>query len=307
MLLRLLFRCLSLLPLSWVHALGDWLGRFTFLCSATMRARITENLIIAAPALGLPADKVQHIAKESLANTGRTALELSHAWLRPLPEIEALIKDVQGWQFVEAAQQGGRGIIFVTPHLGGYDIAGRYLGLRVPMTVLYREPKVKALEPLMKAGRDRGGAQTVPTGIAGVKGLLKALKGGRSVIVLPDQAPHGGDGVWAPFFGKPAFTMTLIARLAESTGAAVLYFTGERLANGKGFRLHIVAPEQPFASAKELDKQQATEHNAALVNRMTEKMIAICPEQYLWSYNRYKQPSGAPSPIGVATQDSHSH
>jgi Kdo2-lipid IVA lauroyltransferase/acyltransferase len=276
-----------MLPLSWVHAIGAAIGNLVYAASSKVRDRAKANVANS----GLASQRIDKTARASLAHSGRTACELSHAWLRPLDEIEALIKEVRGWELVERARVGAegqpRGIIFVTPHLGGYDIAGRYLGLRLPMTVLYREPKLKALEPLMKAGRDRGGAETVPTGISGVKGLLKALKSGRSIIVLPDQAPHGGDGVWAPFFGKPAFTMTLVARLAQSTGAAVLYFTGERLQKGYGFRLHIIEPEQPFTQTDKLA-------DAANVNRMVERMIALCPEQYLWSYNRYKKPAGAP-------------
>jgi Kdo2-lipid IVA lauroyltransferase/acyltransferase len=298
MLLRFLFRLLAMLPLPVVHFFGAAAGRVAYAISAKLSARTLENLTrsqLVAPS------QLARVASASVAHTGRTAFELSHAWLRPLNEIEAMISEVRGWEHVVAARGSSeqqRGIIFVTPHLGGYDIAGRYLGLRLPMTVLYREPKVKALEPLMKAGRDRGGAQTVPTGIAGVKGLLKALKAGRSIIVLPDQAPHGGDGVWAPFFGQPAFTMTLIARLAQSTGAAVLYFTGERLPQGR-FRLHIQPPHAPFVDDKPID--------AAIVNTMVERMIAICPEQYLWSYNRYKQPAGAPPAPELASSKSDAH
>ncbi len=290
----LLFRLLGALPLRLVHGIGALLGNIAYWVSPSTRARCKANLLQSGL---VSAPEINAIARQSMAHVGRTACELSHAWLRPLNEIEAMIHDVRGWEHVEAARNNAanpkqpRGIIFVTPHLGGYDIAGRYLSLRLPMTALYRAPKIKALEPLMKAGRDRGGVETVPTGMAGVKGLLKALKAGRSIIVLPDQAPHGGDGVWAPFFRKPAFSMTLIARLAQSTGAAVLYFTGERLNptnGGPGFRLHMAAPSEPFTGDKL--------HDATLVNAMTEKMIAICPSQYLWSYNRYKQPAGAPTP-----------
>lgn len=143
----------------------------------------------------------------------------------------------------------------------------------------------------MQAGRQRGGGSTASADAAGVRQLLKTLKQGGSIIMLPDQVPApeaGGDGVWAPFFGRPAYTMTLLPRLAESTGAVVLLFFARRLPGGRGFAVHIEPPLSPFPK----DKTAA----ASALNHALEKLITLAPEQYLWGYNRYKHPAGAPLP-----------
>jgi KDO2-lipid IV(A) lauroyltransferase len=197
-----------------------------------------------------------------------------------------MIRDCDGWSHVEAAEASRRPIIFVTPHLGCYDIAGRYIAQRTPLTALYRPPKLKWLEPLMQEGRARGGATTAPADASGVRVLLKTLKAGGSIMILPDQVPGVGDGVWADFFGQPAYTMTLLPRLARAADAVVLFFFAERLPHGEGYRVHIVPMDEPYADDKEIAARQT--------NAMVEKLIAVAPSQYLWGYNRYKQPAGAP-------------
>jgi Kdo2-lipid IVA lauroyltransferase/acyltransferase len=220
--------------------------------------------------------------------------ELAIAWTAPVEKLYALVRECDGWAHVEAAKLAGKPIIFVTPHLGCYDIAGRYLESRIPVTALYRSPKQAWLEPVMQAGRVRGGGSTARADASGVRTLLKTLKHGGNIVMLPDQvpAPEGGkaDGVWADFFSRPAYTMTLLPRLAESTHATVLFFFAERLAKGRGYKVHILPMDEPFSTDKNIAARQT--------NAMVEKLILMCPEQYLWGYNRYKQPAGAPLPPG---------
>ncbi|MEI6737720.1 MAG: lysophospholipid acyltransferase family protein, partial [Pseudomonadota bacterium] len=164
-----------------------------------------------------------------------------------------------------------------------------YVASRLPITALYRPPKQQWLEPIMDAGRARGGATTAPANATGVRALLKTLKVGGNIMILPDQVPaaeNGGEGVWAVFLDRPAYTMTLLPRLAESSNAVVLFFFAERLAKGEGYRVHIV----PMTEAYSSDKPAA----AIQTNTMVEKLIDMAPAQYLWGYNRYKQPAGAP-------------
>jgi KDO2-lipid IV(A) lauroyltransferase len=150
------------------------------------------------------------------------------------------------------------------------------------MTVLFRTPRKPWLRELVARARNRPGLHAVPTTLAGVKQLIKALRLGQSVGLLPDQVPPQGQGVWAPFFGRPAYTMTLSARLAQQTGATVLVAWGERLPWGRGYRIHV----QPLGESLPADLQEA----ATVINRAMEQLIAGCPQQYLWGYARYKQP-----------------
>ncbi|UTH75102.1 lysophospholipid acyltransferase family protein [Chromobacterium sp. IIBBL 290-4] len=287
-LVQLLLSVLAHLPLSWLQGLGAALGRLTYHASPRFAARLRENLSsskIYENYQVLPA-KVNQCAAE----TGKGALELSIAWCRSPEDIAAMVQSCQGWEHVDEALARGDGIIFVTPHLGSYDIAGRYISSRLPfpLTAMYRPPKLQWLEPVMQAGRARGKGKTAPATAAGVRVLMKALKSGEATIILPDQVPGNGEGVWAPFFDQPAYTMTLVPRLAQMSGVTTLFFVGERLPRGQGFVVHIQPLTQPFSGDKEAD--------CALMNAQVENLIRRFPSQYLWSYNRYKCPAGVSRP-----------
>ncbi|AXE35991.1 lysophospholipid acyltransferase family protein [Chromobacterium phragmitis] len=287
-LVQVLLTLLASLPLSWLQGLGATLGRLTFLASPRFAARLRENL-----SSSKTVESYQVLAREvkrSAAETGKGALELAIAWCRSPEDIAAMVKECHGWEHVEHALEQGNGIVFITPHLGSYDIAGRYISSRLPfpLTAMYRPPKLQWLEPVMQAGRERDKGRTAPATAAGVRALMKALKSGEATIILPDQAPGNGEGVWAPFFGRPAYTMTLAPRLAQMNKVTTLFFVGERLPRGQGFVVHIEPLAQPFSGDKEAD--------CTLMNAQVENLIRRFPSQYLWSYNRYKCPAGVSRP-----------
>jgi len=181
----------------------------------------------------------------------------------------------------------GKGIIIVTPHLGCFEMVSLYFVQRLPMTVMYRPPKLAWLEPVMVAGRSRWLATVAPASLGGVRTFYRTLQHGGTVGLLPDQAPGAGEGVWVDFFGRPAYTMTLAVRLQRATGAAVIMVFAERLPGGRGYHLHF--EELPTAQFDE-----------AALNRAVEAQVRRRPEQYLWSYNRYKTPAGADAPPAKA-------
>lgn len=287
-LVHLLLSFLAHLPLSWLQGLGAVLGRLTYHASPRYRARFRENL--SSSKICRNYQLLPRLVKQSAAETGKGALELAIAWCREPDDIAAMVRECIGWEHVEAALAKGHGIVFVTPHLGSYDIAGRYISSRLPfpLTAMYRPPKLAWLEPVMQAGRARGKGKTAPATGAGVRVLMKALKSGEATIILPDQVPGNGEGVWAPFFERPAYTMTLVPRLAQISGVETLFFVGERLPGGQGFRVHIEPPAQAFSGDKEQDATQ--------LNAQVEALIRRFPSQYLWSYNRYKCPPGVSRP-----------
>jgi KDO2-lipid IV(A) lauroyltransferase len=282
-----LFGLLGHLPLCLNHAIGFCMGWLAWWLSSRHRRITREN--VARYAQFNNSDKAGQLLHAAIGEQGRGMSELAVAWTLPLDRIYALVRECYGWEAVEAAKREGKAIIFVTPHLGCYDIAGRYLESRLPVTALYRPPKLKSLEPLMQRGRKRGEGNTAPADASGVRVLLKTLKNGGNIIILPDQVPapeQGGDGVWAEFFGEPAYTMTLLPRLARSADATVLFFFAERLPKGDSYRVHIMPMTEPFSAEKDTAARQT--------NAMVEKLVAMAPAQYLWGYNRYKQPAGAP-------------
>ncbi len=275
----LFFRLLSRLPLRFVHALGAWLGRLAYLASPTYRRNLRANLVQAGFDPGL--------CGAAAAEAGKQALELSRIWLKTLEEANAQVAEVVGGELVAEARAAGRGILYLTPHLGCFEITAQYLSALGDITVLYRPPRQAQLQWLIETGRRRENLHIAAADLAGVRSLIKALKKGQAVGMLPDQAPKTGEGVWLDFFGRPAYTMTLAARLTE-TGATVLMTWGERLPRGQGYRIHFSRPTRAFAGDTLARAQQ--------VNHEIETLVRQCPAQYLWGYNRYKQPAGAEPP-----------
>ncbi len=281
-----LFVAFGRLPLRINHFIGAGLGWLAGLTSARHRQQTRDNLKQYAQATG--ADANEALISAAFREQGKGLTELVVSWTAPLARQHALLADGGGWEAVEQARAAGRALIFAVPHLGGYEFAGRYIADRVPIIALYRPPKLAWMEPLMQSGRDRGNATTVPAGAGGVRSLLKALKRGGATMILPDQVPGQGEGEWVDFFGRPAYTMTLLPRLALAADAAVFFVFAERLPRGAGFRVVTQSLPQPFSEDPAISARQM---NAAI-----ETLIRLAPAQYLWGYNRYKQPAGAPPP-----------
>lgn len=281
-----LLRLLARLPLKTNHAVGSALGLMAYLFSHKFSQLTYDNL--QQSGLGPDEKSFRELLSRSVRETGKGVTELIVAWFRPEDAVARLVVGHEGWEHVEAAQKTGKGIIFVTPHLGCYDIAGRWLDSRIPTRFLYRAPKMPWVQKLMDAGRDRGEEKMVPADMSGVRTLMKTLRHGGSISILPDQVPGVGEGVWAAFFGKPAYTMTLVTRLQNATQAPVIFYFAERLSDGRGYKVWLNPATGPFSDDRNIAARQL---NAAL-----EDLIRRAPAQYLWSYNRYKMPAGAVPP-----------
>jgi KDO2-lipid IV(A) lauroyltransferase len=191
---------------------------------------------------------------------------------------------VENWNVAQRALDEGRGVIFLTPHLGCFELCAQAVAANAPITVLYRPPRKKALKPLAEGARARENILLAPANLSGVRTLLKTLKQGRLIGLLPDQVPQQGEGVWADFFGKPAYTMTLSAKLHKMSGAPIILVYAERLPRGRGYVVRFAPFDESLGTTPE---EQARAINAAM-----ERLIARRPEQYNWSYNRYKTPAG---------------
>jgi KDO2-lipid IV(A) lauroyltransferase len=292
--LELLFRCIAALPLAAVHALGAALGRLVFWLSPAYRRRLRANLAQAGYAD--PA-----MVRAAAAEAGKQALETPWIWMRPRAEIVALTQ-VADMAVADAALADGRPVMFLPPHLGCFEVTAQfYAAFRPeaktrPMTVLYRIPRKSVLRGIIESGRAAEGLKLAPAEMKGVRMLMKAMRDREVVGILPDQVPSRGEGAWAPFFGRSAYTMTLPARLALQFNAIVLFVYGERLPQGRGYRIHL------RRLAEELNGEPA--HDAAVMNRGLEALIRECPAQYLWGYNRYKVPPGVAPPDGATGQAS---
>jgi KDO2-lipid IV(A) lauroyltransferase len=274
-----------------LHSWGALAGWLTYALSPTYRRRFAAH----ASWAGLTPDQW----RPAIAQAGRMVLELPYLWLRPH---DVPISSQVTWSgaevvaaAVERARAEGCGIVFLTPHLGAFEVTAQAyaerFGAQCPITVLYRPSRQRALRELVDSARARLHLATAPATLAGVRQMMRALRRGEAVGLLPDQVPPQGMGVWAPFFGRPAYTMTLAARLAEQTGATIVLMHCERLPAGQGYRIQVSALSQPLPASEASDPAHQAAC-AAAINGEIERLVLQCPGQYLWAYDRYKAPRG---------------
>lgn len=280
----IVFRFFSILPLWLLQGLGAAMGWVAFAASPIYRRRFLANAAQAGYGFGQ--------VRAAVAHAGRMVAELPRLWLGATPSYRLV-----GEACVDQAHAAGRGIVLLTPHLGSFEllaqaVAQRWGATHGPITVLYRPARQPWLAKVMETARNRPGMTAVPTTLAGVRQMIKALRRGETVGLLPDQVPPEGQGLWAPFFGRDAYTMTLAVRLAQQTGAAVLLVHAERLSWGRGYVVHMEPMSQPLGDTLEGAVLQ--------INQAMEHVIRQCPQQYLWGYGRYKQPRAEAPAGGVA-------
>ena len=267
-------RWLSKLPLPWLQRVGVVLGWLTWWLSPRYRRQFLEQ----AQQAGYTLSQL----RGAIGAAGAQALESFRVWFgAPMPV------QWRGEQHISQAYGRGKGVVFVTPHLGCFEITAPTCALRFgeahgPMTVLYRPARQAWLRELLVHARDKPFLKAVPASMDGVRQLIKALRRGEAVGLLPDQVPPSGMGIWSRMWGQPAYTMTLAARLAMQTDAQVLLAWGERLPHAKGYCIHV----QPMADTLSQDLETAVRQ----INLALEGLIRQAPQQYLWGYARFKQP-----------------
>jgi len=289
-----LFRLTARLPLGFLHHLGGAIGWLAYLGSPSYRQRMHAHAAQAGVDWAA--------ARPAVAQAGRMMAELPWLWCRPhAHRLDALVR-WQGAEHIDAALVAGRGLLILTPHLGCFEVIAQAYAERwghlQPMTALYRPARKPWLRELVAGSRQRPGLLTAPATLGGVRQMIRALRSGGTIGLLPDQVPPEGMGVWVPFFGRPAYTMTLAARLLQQTGAACLMVSAERLGGRRGYRLRVALPAEPMPGTEAMpmtgvDAQALAEAGSVVVNREMERMIRRLPGQYLWGYHRYKGPREA--------------
>jgi KDO2-lipid IV(A) lauroyltransferase len=274
LLLKLLIFLVSLIPLFFIQLIGVLIGHLFNFLNLRSRDILVDNLTKS----NIYSNKsdLKRAINTNIGETGKTILEAFAIWTSKEKRILGWIKEVKGLDAIEKAQKNKKGIIFLTPHLGCYEITSIYYGSKFPLTVLYRPPRQKWLINLIKKGRQKGFQTLAPTDKSGVKQILGALKKNEAIGILPDQAANKGEGEWVDFFGRPAYTMVLVSKLVKKTGANVIMTFGERLGNGKGFKIHFetIDPDAVSTPSK--------------LNKLLEREIRKAPTQYLWNYDKHK-------------------
>jgi KDO2-lipid IV(A) lauroyltransferase len=278
--LQLSLNKIAILPLEIMQIIGAFLGLLAYIGSKQYRTLFRTQYEAVVQSHHLP-----FVLWTAVAESGK--LFSDSLWIWQNPEKALKLVEVQNWDVVESAINEGHGLVMLAPHLGGFEAIPRVLAQHFPATVLYRPSRQAWLNEFVEAGRAYPNMEFVPTNSNGVRQMARALMRGEAIGILPDQVPNGKEGVWVPFFGRPAYTTPLPARLANRNHTPVLMFTAKRKSLGKGWLIEITR----LAPLSEDAVLAATEINQAL-----EQAILKAPEQFIWAYNRYKHPAGAELP-----------
>ena len=283
---KLLLRLTAWLPLSVAHGLGAAVGGLMILIPNQLQRVARRNIALCFPDWD---EAARHrLLRDYLIANGKLVGETGIFWLGAKRRLETLVVEVVGEEHISQGLARGNGVILVSPHLGNWEVAGLYWSTRYPITSLYRPPRMNALDTLMRQARQRRGAHLVPTNAQGVRALYQALGRNELIGILPDQDPREPNGAFAPFFGLPANTMTLLSRLARKTGAAVVFTYAQRLPRNAGFRLHCLPAPTAIAAGN-------LAASVAAINAMVEHCARATPAQYQWGYKRFlTRPPGEP-------------
>lgn len=276
--LHFLLRLLALLPLRALHSLGSVLGRLLLWRNARMVRNTAVNLRIARPQLDDAAQS--DLLRCVMIESGKSACEIVKVWGAGAERALGMIVEVRGEALLDAALATGRGVIIAAPHLGCWELLNYWLCRRTPMAILYRPPRIAAVEGLLRKVRGALAPEQIRADGAGVRALYKRLAAGGTVGILPDQKPRAGEGRIAPFFGREALTMVLLPRLAARTGATVLFAFAERLPHGAGYGIHLLPAPSGIADA---DPDRA----CAALNVGVQNCVELAFTQYQWQYKRF--------------------
>jgi len=275
-LLYLLLRLLALLPLRVLHGIGSGVGRLLLWRHGRMVQNTAVNLRIAQPLLDDAAQTA--LLREVMIESGKSVSEIVKVWGAGAER--ALVREVRGEALLDAALAAGKGVIIAAPHLGCWELLNYWLCRKTPMAILYRPPRIAAVEDLLRKVRGALAPEQVRADGAGVRTLYKRLAAGGTVGILPDQKPRAGEGEFARFFGREALTMVLLPRLAARTGATVLFAFAERLPRGAGYRIQILPAPARLADA---DPGIA----CTALNQGVQDCVELAFAQYQWQYKRY--------------------
>jgi KDO2-lipid IV(A) lauroyltransferase len=284
-----LLRLAGALPLRALHAIGGALGGLVALFRTREWRVAKRNIELCFPEFDEAAQN--QLLRDTLAETGKSSIELAKFWTRADESLARIVR-VEGRELVDEAIVQGRGVLIAAPHLGAWELLNLYLSTIAPLTILYRVPQYAPLEALLTRSRTALGAEAVRAEASGVRLLLRRLKEGRLVGILPDQRPKGGEGEDAPFFGHPAKTMTLLSRLASRAGSPVIFGYAERLPRGEGYVVRFSRADDDIANDDPLLA-------VAALNRSLERCVREYPAQYQWTYKRFsfRKPGSGPDKV----------
>lgn len=279
--LKSLFWLTAKLSLPLTHRIGAFLGWLLILIPNSTKQVSRKNIELCLPELSSQEQKA--LLNQSLIESGKTIAEMGIMWLADSDRVLQMITAVEGEEHLKNAIEKNKGVLLAMPHIGSWELVNLYAAKHYPVTSLYKPPYQRSLDNLIKESRQRTGATLVPTDTTGVRAVSKALKNGELVVILPDQQPYPRfkNGIYSDFFGVPAYSMTLMAKLADKSDSEIVYAYTKRLSDGKGYKL-------VFTPASANDDKKDIQKTVDIMNKDIEKVVRDCPAQYQWTYKRFR-------------------
>ncbi|MCX7552575.1 lysophospholipid acyltransferase family protein [Marinicella sp. S1101] len=267
----------SKLSLKTAHKWAAFMSRLVWRWSEKQRRITTTNIKCCYPKLS--EEEQQQLAQAGLTETIKSMLELGVIWRKYAGRIDDLIVDFHGLEVLEQALAQQQGLLLAVPHFGNWEVLNLWLSRYDGFSFLYKPPDDKKIEQQLLKNRGQGGANQITANAKGVRQVFKVLKQNHILAILPDQQPKNGQGVFSPFMGQSAYTMTLFSKIAMKTKTPVIFAVAERLADGKGFDLHF-----KVASPEIYGELEASVNS---MNQSIAEMVRINPSQYQWTYRRF--------------------
>ncbi|MDA8390702.1 MAG: lysophospholipid acyltransferase family protein [Gammaproteobacteria bacterium] len=272
-----LMRAAGALPWPLQRGLGAFLGEIGYWLAVPARRVALVNVGLCFPAYDARARR--RLVRKNFRLMGQVAFAVARVWWASADEIRAFVH-LRGGEHLQAAQAAGRPVIFLVPHFLALDVGGMRIALEGHFMSMFRRPKHALVEPLLRR-RERFGSTLWPAD-APLRQIVRAIRDGRAFYYLPDLDPGTADAATVPFFGVPVPTLTALSRLARLTGAVVLPALARAREDGRGFELILRPPLAPFPTGDQ-------EADARYMNATVEAAIRDMPEQYLWTYKRFKR------------------
>lgn len=283
-----LIKLMGLVPFKASQRFGHWIGRQSYRRNSKMRQVAEINVAMCYP--DFTAEQRDQFVQQALCETGMSGAEMGAMWGAGPDKGRHLVRKVHNLEVLTDAIASGKGVLLSAPHLGNWEVMNHVATMHATVTALYKPAKNKVLDAWMRESRQKTGGLLVPTNRDGIAKMFEALEKGQLAGILPDQEPKEARGVFAPFMGVPTLTPKLPHELLIKTGAIAVFGFAKRLPNAEGFEVYFFAGDEDIYS-------EDVEVSAASMNRTIEKMVALAPEQYQWTYKRFRRrPNGEKNP-----------
>lgn len=276
-----ILKIIALLPLSFLQLFASWVAWWLNLINSSMKRITAINLKIAYPDL----TQKQHndLVKRSLKSQCMTYLEFIKCWGSTPAYSLNLLSEIHGEQHYLDALNNKKGIIIVVPHFGCWELLNAWLNLYTAPVIMYKPNKNKGINRYLIEARQKANATLVPTDESGIRAIFKHLKQGGLTVILPDHVPKSSGGIFSDFYGQHALSSTLVSKLASKTQCNVLGLSCIRnKQQPQKYSVHCQILANEILS-KDLQLSVDT------LNTEIERMINQAPEQYIWSYKRFRR------------------